>query len=602
MAGVQHTRHRRSWAVSWLLTLVSTTVSNAMCTISVRTLLLFASLTSSIPSIASCQGLTAQVAYDSANAMRDKADPLWRAGDARGLAILFGTVRFLEMQSQKDLAGGWVYLRGRLSNTWKDIALAETVRGDSANALHAFEMIVLSGGAGLYADVLRKDSIAERWKGNARYERVITQLRRQRAMWRDSAFVTPFRDTLPERERLAGLSLLWAEVRYGYPDFQQRPDVSWDSLYIAYIPRVQAARRTRDYYQVLRRFTAELGDGHTDVGLPAGVANALGSPPLTMRRVEGQTLITAIRSPTLEAMGLRVGDQIETVDGMAVETFARTQVAPYLSVATSQDLEWRAFGTQLLYGPLDSAVMLGIRHAGGQQITVRVPRGGYAELSRPSSRPVVDSMLPGNVGYLRIDAFTGDSLLVEMRRAMTRFARTSALIIDVRYNVGGNTYFGDALLATLLDTAVTTETAWARSHSAYERARNFEPQVYDHGEVRILPDTSLHYGAPVTLLVGPRTFSAAENFAAGFVMAHRGMLVGEPTSGNTGQPMSFPLPGGGAARVRTRHHVMADGTEYLFTGIQPNKLVTPTVDGIRAGRDEVLAAALALRGGTRQGP
>jgi C-terminal processing protease CtpA/Prc len=72
----------------------------------------------------------------------------------------------------------------------------------------------------------------------------------------------------------------------------------------------------------------------------------------------------------------------------------------------------------------------------------------------------------------------------------------------------------------------------------------------------------------------------------------RGKIVGEPTGGSTGQPLTFPLPGGGAARVCTKHDAFGDGTEFVGTGVVPDVAASPTVADLRAGRDTVLQAAL----------
>jgi carboxyl-terminal processing protease len=94
------------------------------------------------------------------------------------------------------------------------------------------------------------------------------------------------------------------------------------------------------------------------------------------------------------------------------------------------------------------------------------------------------------------------------------------------------------------------------------------------------------------LLVGPRTFSAGEDFTVAFDAMRRGKIVGEPTGGSTGQPLFFTLPGGGSARVCTKRDSYPDGREFVGRGIQPHIVVHPTVSDFRAGRDTVLEAAL----------
>jgi len=90
----------------------------------------------------------------------------------------------------------------------------------------------------------------------------------------------------------------------------------------------------------------------------------------------------------------------------------------------------------------------------------------------------------------------------------------------------------------------------------------------------------------------PRTFSAAEDFTIDFELMRRGKIIGEPTGGSTGQPLFFPLPGGGSARVCSKQNLYPDGRQFVGVGIQPQILVRPTVADFRASRDTVLEKAL----------
>jgi C-terminal processing protease CtpA/Prc len=109
----------------------------------------------------------------------------------------------------------------------------------------------------------------------------------------------------------------------------------------------------------------------------------------------------------------------------------------------------------------------------------------------------------------------------------------------------------------------------------------------------IAPDEKLHYTKPVIVLTSPRTFSAAEDFLVAFDQSGRGTIVGEPSAGSTGQPLSFKMPGGGSGRVGTWRGTYPDGKEFLGIGVQPQRLVVPTVRDFRAGKDAALDAAIA---------
>jgi carboxyl-terminal processing protease len=100
------------------------------------------------------------------------------------------------------------------------------------------------------------------------------------------------------------------------------------------------------------------------------------------------------------------------------------------------------------------------------------------------------------------------------------------------------------------------------------------------------------YTKPVAVLISGETFSAAEDFCSAYVGLQRGILVGEPTGGSTGQPLAFSLPGGIMARVCTKRDAYPDGTEWNAIGIQPTVPKRPTVAELQAGRDSVLEAAL----------
>ena len=108
----------------------------------------------------------------------------------------------------------------------------------------------------------------------------------------------------------------------------------------------------------------------------------------------------------------------------------------------------------------------------------------------------------------------------------------------------------------------------------------------------VTPRAGEGYDGQMVLLVGPGTFSAAEDFAASFDVLNAGTIIGEPTGGSTGQPLIFDLPGGGVARVCTPQTQYADGREFVGVGIQPKIRVTQTVTDFRADRDTVLDAAL----------
>jgi C-terminal processing protease CtpA/Prc len=117
--------------------------------------------------------------------------------------------------------------------------------------------------------------------------------------------------------------------------------------------------------------------------------------------------------------------------------------------------------------------------------------------------------------------------------------------------------------------------------------------VFEGAPDTVPANAKLSYQKPVVVLAGPQTYSAAEDFLVAFHAIGRGQIIGEPSGGSTGQPLMFPLPGGGGARVCTKHDSYADGTEFVGIGVAPDRVVRPTIADVRSGRDAALDAAIA---------
>lgn len=552
-----------------------------------------ASCLASVP-VASQTPLTARAAYDSVMSRRAEAQELWRAGErSAALDALDGVVDFIEQRHVRDLGQSAIYLQARLPEVRVDQACMRARLGQRTEALGLLEAAYEEGApSDLPARIARDCPELHALRADPAYRRLELLWRSQRRRWGDSALVTRFREELPVEERIAGLSLLWAHVKFGFPSFEVNPGFDWDSLYLAHIDDVLSTPETFAYYRLLERFVAELGDAHTEVYLPGELwPRRYSRVPLVTRRVEGQVVVTRILHPRIDSLGVRVGQFVETVDGLPVDRYAAEHVMPFQRSSTPQDLEVRTFGYQLLMGDSARPVRVGLRRADGSRFQLELPRHGWAGAA--SEAATRDSVLPGNIGYLRVDGFNEDTLSVYLPAAMMRLKDTRALVIDMRGNRGGRSGFGYLILSMLTREPFLTSSARALEYVALNRARRSEPApILTEGFER-QPHRSLFYDRPVVVLIGAETFSAGEDFVVAYDAMERGPLIGEPTGGNSGQPFRIQLPGGGTAIVRTKHDSYPDGREFIGIGVQPDVVVSPTIAGIRAGRDEALERAVA---------
>ncbi len=419
--------------------------------------------------------------------------------------------------------------------------------------------------------------------------------------WDSKAFRTPYVDDLSDAEKAAGLSKLWAEAKFNFVNFHLVPELDWDAEYMAYMPRVLEAKSTIEYFRLLEEFVAKLHDGHTNVNLPPKLRKEFDATPgIQTRLMEGKVYVVSFSDPSLAesvdgAPGLEVGQRLLKINGIPVMEYAERKIKPYMSASTPQDLKVRTFEKSLLRGPLKEKLALELQQQDGTPFTVSVSRQSQSPVAKFMSKPPAFelAMLEGNIAHVKLNSFATNKAATEFAKAFEELSKADGIILDVRENGGGNSGVGREILSFLTNRPFRTTRWYTLQYRPTFRAWNRQvlfPHGTDFGMSSA--DGEHHYRKPVVMLIGPKTYSAAEDMVASFDMLNRGKIIGQATGGSTGQPLSFPLPGGASARVCTKHDSYADGTEFVGKGILPDITVEPTIEGIRIQRDPALVAAI----------
>jgi C-terminal processing protease CtpA/Prc len=117
------------------------------------------------------------------------------------------------------------------------------------------------------------------------------------------------------------------------------------------------------------------------------------------------------------------------------------------------------------------------------------------------------------------------------------------------------------------------------------------PGASHWGPKILLQPQAPHYAGKVVVLVDEVSVSQAEYTAMALRASKRTRIVGSRTAGADGNISGFQLPGGLGTAISGLGVFYPDGKPTQRVGIVPDVVVTPTVAGIRAGRDEVLEAA-----------
>jgi C-terminal processing protease CtpA/Prc len=486
-------------------------------------------------------------------------------------------------------------------NVKYNLACGYSLAGKKVEALAILRQLVSD--AAIDPTKIERDSDFANIRALAAYGEVLTDARKkweaQKRFWDSPVMMTPYRENLSEDEKLEGLMRFWSEAKYNFAYFDKLIDFDWDAKMVEFLPRVRAARNTAEYYRVLMEFGALLKDGHTGVSAPREVWDEFRAwPALSLAMVEGRMFVSQVYGDEAHnRSGVRHGMELVTVDGLPVREYAAKFVMPLEGGSTDQDRERRGLVFDLLGGKAGSQVRLGLVDEAGRAIetaAARLRRDDWLKLNtRPQKPPFEFRMLnDGRVAYVALNSFGDGKVVSEFERAWPEIRKAPTLILDVRENGGGNSGYGAQILSYLVkkggDVSTTRTRLYRPAFRAWGYGEGWETRTW-----RVEAKQGEGYDGRMVLLIGPATFSAAEDFASSFDILNAGALIGEPTGGSTGQPLMFALPGGGTARICTLQEKYADGREFVGVGIQPKVKVAQTVADFRMERDAALEAAVA---------
>ncbi len=472
--------------------------------------------------------------------------------------------------------------KSMLDNFYYNFSCTYALMGNKPNALYCLEKSEYFD-----YDHLLKDTDLDTLRKEAQFIHFLEKAKRQSSLYSGRAFKSPYKPNLTDDEKIAGLSLLWSQAKYNFVYFD-RLDIDWNKTYLDYIPKVKATKTTAEYYKVLETFYALLKDGHTNVYPPDELSKDFYSrPPMSTQLIEGRVFIIKVYSDSLRKTGIEPGLEILKMDGKPVLDYAAKNIAPHESSSTPQDMEIRTFSYALLCGPEKKPITLELRDRNNRVFTKSIARTGYRDIKYTGSGFEYQEI--GNIGYLAINNMEDPKINKKFDALFDSISKTKGLVIDVRNNGGGSSSIGYNILRKLTDKPFKSSTAkWLKYISTTEGKTGWEVAA----PYAINPDGKKYYSKPVVVLIGPRTFSAAEDFVVAFDYMKRGKLIGQPTGGSTGQPIFFDLPGGGSARICGKRDAYPDGKEFVGIGIMPDIIVAPTIKDLQNGVDAAKNKAL----------
>lgn len=253
---------------------------------------------------------------------------------------------------------------------------------------------------------------------------------------------------------------------------------------------------------------------------------------LTTFNSDWQAVIAQVynNSPAQKA-GLQKGDIFVAVDGQKINT------------TSTKDLQ---------------EVTGKIRGEAGTSVEITIERNGQ-EMSFTVQREevhityVTSRMLANNIGYIKIDEFSG-SALEEYQQAVAQIQEQGmhAMILDLRDNPGGFVDYAVEIADELLPQATIIS---VRDKNGNEKQYTSDSKSMDF---------------PMAVLVNQNSASASEILTVALKENQRAAIIGEKTYGKGIIQSHFNLSWGGYLKLTTASYYSPDGNAIHEVGVMPD--------------------------------
>jgi len=394
--------------------------------------------------------------------------------------------------------------------------------------------------------------------------------------------------------RLAAVLYTWAILREFYPvfDLGSCPE---NETWLRETLSKAALDPDRDaFLSTLREMLSCMGDGHAEAH--AFYPERPGRLPLRWHWIEGRLVITEVAATATfdPAESVRRGDVVVAIDGRPTESVLDS-LGAYISSPTERWRRYRAT-ERLATGAIGSTLRVTLERSGERhEATLPLLASEQVEADLPSLQSEPICTLEKGIYYVDL-ARLHDR---ELEQFLSQSTDAEAILFDLR---GDPDDVGPQFLGYWVDSLVLSPDWRVALRHGPEPAPWIRSDTPLDPEIRstrwALDPLPPRMRARIAMLMDERSISRAETFLA-VGQHHLGaVLVGGPSAGTLGNANRARLPGGfritwtGMDVYKGADSPEMPNPRLSGIGLVPDIPVAPTIEGIRAGRDEVLEAAL----------
>ncbi len=369
--------------------------------------------------------------------------------------------------------------------------------------------------------------------------------------------------------RLGNVINTYNVFQHFYPYFDV-VDVNWNNELEKALERSFKDSIPKDHLITLQKFTSPLNDGHIVVSYNRNSEWA--TPPITWEWIDDKLLITNVLNDTIP---LNVGDIVTEINGENAMHYFE-EVKSRISAGTKGLLNSQAEALSLR-GEHDSKLNIKVNNKNIKLLRNNYPYG--SSRGRQSDYEKIND----SVFYLNLNSIP----MEEIEKLIPELEKSKSIICDLRFYPRGNHSF----ISYLLKEKDTTK-SWMQipQHIYPDR----EKLTYQNSNW-LLPSKKPYLGDKQIIFITKGTaISYAESYM-GFIRGYKlATIIGQPTAGTNGNINRFKLSEGFSIRWTGMKVLKHDGSQLHGIGFLPDVYVKPTIEGLKAAKDEFLEKAIEL--------
>ncbi|PWK69968.1 peptidase S41-like protein [Mucilaginibacter oryzae] len=385
--------------------------------------------------------------------------------------------------------------------------------------------------------------------------------------------------------RLLCLFRYWNMIRYFYP--YRHLTGNWNKVLPQFIPQFINDNNAQQYVLTTLALISSIHDTHADLWTTPELEAYRGKylTPFTAKFIQGKLVITGyIADSDIVRKSFKIGDVITSINGQPVAALIKKYLP--ITSASNYQTQLRDMPLKYLLRSNNPNFKIGIQKPGvDKQGSIRAIISGHAnfeKLADSNYQKPAYKLINNNIGYLYPGRYHNRDLPVIKQL----FNGTKGIIIDMRcYPSETVPYWFIPVSKAGIRPFVKFRTMGLLSPGLMEISAPLSILVEDN------------YKGKVVVIVNEATQSAAEYTTMEFQSSPDVKVIGSITAGADGGVASILLPGGLHTGISALGVLYPDGTESQRKGVKIDEHIEPTINGIRAGRDELLERATAIING-----